>query len=463
MQFQTIYDINQFGFLSHDIPLNLPFEFDEYKEIVNNLNSTDAKYFRHLVEKIGSDPYYPNNYSSILNKFDNSTVKLVYSIFSLIVQKYLWCEGKGKNPQSIPYETGIIWHNSSIILGIPCSCTYASVVLYNCVINEMINKSIIDKVIDGHITIPNFFDLINVSHTITGYKDEVMFYKIHMAIELVGGKFVSEYCDMMLGENSQVYNRDKVLKFLESTSKIISKLNQILGHMFNSCDPNVFWNVLRIFLGGYDNEESFPNGLEILNTGIKLRTKGGSGASSTLIQLLDVCFGISHDSAHAQNLLRAMREYMPAPHTKLLIAMENDYPTMATWTKYFDIETTNQYNKCLNNLGNFRHSHVNMVHKYIVNNLGSKSNNVYGERGTSGIGTEITKYNPKVLFNKLFGYKFSHPIEILLKEFQQSTLGSKIKIIDNDKIKKSYKIPYKVLYMAIPIIIFLWYCLWHWH
>lgn len=99
---------------------------------------------------------------------------------------------KGNQVSILPKQIGIIWVKSSRLLGIETTCSYSSVVLYNCKLNNNFDwVNIIDKEDLGVNEIIEILHNISSIHNLTNTKDEENFYKIHMLIEILGSKFLS--------------------------------------------------------------------------------------------------------------------------------------------------------------------------------------------------------------------------------------------------------------------------------
>lgn len=127
---------------------------------------------------------------------------------------------------------------------------------------------------------------------------------------------------------------------------------------------------------------------------IVLNGTGGSGAQSTLMQMFDQAFEISHDSnPHAKNIIQKMRTYMSGDDRKFLLSLTN-VSFVKIHEKYHNVHgITNKFNKCLEMFREFRSTHVDIVHSYIVQNLrtGTQTNNVHGQGGTSGLVRDVVR------------------------------------------------------------------------
>lgn len=158
--------------------------------------------------------------------------------------------------------------------------------------------------------------------------------------------------------------------------------------MYLSCNPNVFYNILRKYLNGWGSKECgliFENNENKENNqnNQKVKYHGGSAAQSSLIQLFDIIFGIKHKSK-ITSYLQEMRDYMPAEHREFLTKIESDME-INSLNKYVidsnDEDLTNIYNKCIEMMEIFRSKHMGLVHTYILK-MAPEDNKVEGTGGT---------------------------------------------------------------------------------
>lgn len=360
------FDISSYGFLTdpQTIPTDLPPNFDEYVEIVNNISNQDGMYFRSLVDNL--EKGLPHSfYTSKIEGLSYSQKKQIYCVFTFIAQKYVRCMGKGNETTSIPYEIGLVWHAVAKEFKLPCVSSYAALILYNCLKND-----------DG---------TLRSKYAISDLSDELHFYKIHMDIEKAGGELLNA-----LVINNMTSEQESIELF-DLATKTIEEITYILKNMYNGCDPEKFWNHIRIYLAGY------PDGLKVKNTDLEFKFNGGSAAQSTLIQAIDIFVGVEHDSDsdHGIKFLKDQRKYMPEKHQQYLIFLEQKYTNRGNI--YPDSEEILfARNNTLKALTEFRKTHYGIVHKYIVKFTKIESmqhNNVHGEKGAGGmLTTQLEEY-----------------------------------------------------------------------
>ena len=367
---QLIYDVSENGFLGELNTYVLSEEFDIFKEIIDNLNVDDGKNFRKLVTELPqeSQSYYLN----MIKDKNYTEIKKIYNTFTFICQKYIWCCGLEERVQTLPYTIGLIWYFCGKDRVVRPVSTYDALILNNWKLKDS--------------TQPISLENLDVVHVLTGLDDERWFYKIHILIEYVGRNFVND----ILNSEEIFKNKELTIDFFDKTMKMIDECSNILSSIKDKCKPDVFWNIIRIYLSGFEKEQWFPNGIQIENTKIFLKHKGGSGASSPLIQAIDLFFGVEHDTKHASEMVLDMRKYMSFKHRSYLNNIIKNNCTLVEQMKNIeDPEIIEKYNECLKKLIKFRTLHVVVVHRYIITYLDK-----IDEDKKLGKSSELNKNNP---------------------------------------------------------------------
>ena len=448
------YAIGLHGFLGEENNCTLPDKYYlTFGEIINNLHEPDGLKFRQLVHNLPekSQEFYIN---FVEDKTDDQ-IKKIYNDFTFICQKYIWCCGQeeGKLVTSIPYSIGLIWYYCGIHRVVRPVSTYDALILNNWKYKDK--------------TKPMTLENLDVIHSITGTEDEIWFYKIHIMVEYIGRKFVNDIINPEI-----IFETDESsIKFLDDVNTMINDCIKTISKMKNGCKPDVFWNIIRIYLSGFDNKKLFPNGLNIQGTNIYLKHKGGSGASSPLIQAIDSFFEVNHEmnksytfrawneinrlfwmkhkSPDGSELLKDMREYMSFKHRLYLKDIRNSEFSIRKYIndKKYDC-LTDKYNKCLDTLCSFRTCHVKLVRNYIINYLdmidkekknGGTSqldkNNPMGKGGTSSLAKNATS---------------NHALATLLYDISDDVKNMKIKFDKIDYYMNSSFIK-NIDYIVIPV------------
>jgi indoleamine 2,3-dioxygenase len=251
------------------------------------------------------------------------------------------------------------------------------------------------KLIDA--TKPLSLDNVDAIHCCSGTSDERWFFRVHMAIEHIGARVLRQMHDI----EETTATIESTSAFLTVLQDVLVEIRETLAKMRVGCDPENYWNYVRIFLGGYTPENGLPNGLNIRGTEIKdIKFGGGSAAQSSLIQALDEFLGVEHPSARAKEFLTQQRTYMPELHVAYLQALGEHKSLRDNILAYGDEKLTEQYNGVMQTFGKFRATHYGIVHEYVVRFVSAakertesgdfagaaeiNKNNIYGSGGSGG-------------------------------------------------------------------------------
>jgi indoleamine 2,3-dioxygenase len=370
---QSKYDVSEYGFLPSYCYRCLPKQFECYQRVIDNLEETkcNGDDFRDLVKKL---PVYDKKNHSV-QELKLQEVKFLYSILTMVMNRYVWCTGvnDAKKFNKIPAIIAIPLYECSNKLGIVISLTHASVDLWNW---HLINKK-------KRFSLDN----INTNYTITGNLSEQWFYKIMIAIEGIAGNVLITIPNVHKSFN----NNKNLIKQLRIINQCIIDSTNIITRMKDHCNPDFFFNNIRIYLSGSEND-NLPNGviLDLGETKKTIKYAGGSAAQSTLIQVYDAFFGIEH-TGHGLEFLVKMQDYMPEKHRKYL-KMVKGLPSLKDHVQQSTPDVKKMFDKCVNNIALFRKEHLVLVHNYIMKFVGVKkptglkndSKNAHSDKGSGG-------------------------------------------------------------------------------
>lgn len=356
----TDYDISKYGFLPSYCVRSLPSNFSFMKVVLDNLaeDPNDELRIRTVIKSL--EKYDEKKHS--LDNLSTEQVKFMYSFLTMAVQRYVWCNGPGdaRNYDVIPEIIGVPLLKASKILGIVPVLTHAAVDLYN--------WHLIDE------TAPFSLDNIDVNYSMTGNESEAWFYKVMIAIEGVSGPFLNKI-------HREDINEELMVEFIN----VLKDITKIIKRMYEKCDQEFFFNKLRIYLSGSENE-NLPNGLKIEGTSTILKYKGGSAAQSSLIQVFNALLGIENEEK-TKIFLNEMRNYMPEIHRIFIEKIESRYSIRHVVEK--KPELTPLYNEAVDQFARFRNAHLGLVRSYIMHFIPKRSdNNAHGAKGTGGTNPE---------------------------------------------------------------------------
>lgn len=342
------------GFLSGTpTPDSIRPEYDAFLNIASNLPELIKNHqIQYIVDNLP------------LITIDSSTTheeyQLLYSMLCLIQAGYIWHNGEGWHNQSVPASIAVPLNAVSQYFGIPPLLTHLAV--------DLVNWRLIDP--KGEFSLEN----VTTPVTVTGNPSESHFYKVMIVIEYLGTEILNSIIGLLCGQVSVKEN----LKLIDET---MDKFIVTIQQMRRGCDPDFFYNTLRIFLTGWTNETLFPNGMTLEGVSDNVRFSGGSAAQSSIIQVLDIWLGVTHSNG----FLKEMRNYMPKKHREFLSWLEQQ----PNCRQFLLAEgTTDLYNKCIEKLSKFRSNHMGLIHTYILSKAAS-STSAIAKEGTGG--TELAK------------------------------------------------------------------------
>lgn len=334
------YDLSVNGFLPlNPTPSTIRPPYNAFMNIANDLPKLIES---HTIKQVVLNL----ELIEIDNKTTHEEYQTLYCMLTLIQAAYIWHNGEDNHETLVPKQISLPLKTVSEYLGIAPILTHASIDLYNWqYINPCEGMSL---------------DNLKSAFTITGTKTESWFCLIMVYIEYLGRDIISSIVSGNINES--------LLKLSTQLDLIIATLDRMYEH----CDPDIFFNILRKYLTGWTNNILFPNGMLLEGIGIK-RFAGGSAGQSSLIQLFDIFLGITH-----QNTFNIeMRPYMPKGHRQLLIDIETKFNIK----DHLNDSNLELFYTCINKLSKFRSHHIGLVQRYILNK--SKST-VMSTEGTGG-------------------------------------------------------------------------------
>ncbi|XP_049638876.1 LOW QUALITY PROTEIN: indoleamine 2,3-dioxygenase 1-like [Suncus etruscus] len=196
-------------------------------------------------------------------------------------------------------------------------------------------------------------------------------------------------------------DHETLQKALSEIASCLQKALEVFQQIHSFVDPEVFFNVLRIYLSGWKGSDLLSEGL--LYEGVWDTPKkfaGGSAAQSSIFQCFDVLLGIQQDKGEAGDFLQEMRTYMPPAHQNFLRSLETG-PSVREFVLSEDNESLRSiYNKCVQAMVSLRNYHLKTVAEYIVGPASRKSGAKPACEGTSETGNKGTGGTDVLVFLK---------------------------------------------------------------
>ncbi|XP_077980138.1 indoleamine 2,3-dioxygenase 2-like [Glandiceps talaboti] len=190
-----------------------------------------------------------------------------------------------------------------------------------------------------------------------------------------------------------VDDKQCVLQALETVASSLKRMKDALHRIHEKCRPEVFYNVLRVFLMGWDNsafeEAGYPGGL--IYEGISNNPEmclGTSGAQSPSFQFIDAALAVEHNTKH-EKFHENLREYMLPAHRELILALRRGPSIKSYVQSRADDILNNAYEKCIQAMSDLRTCHLQITVRYVIIPLNEaerregRQNNVM-DNGTGG-------------------------------------------------------------------------------
>uniref|UniRef100_A0A8C6US99 Indoleamine 2,3-dioxygenase 2-like n=1 Tax=Neogobius melanostomus TaxID=47308 RepID=A0A8C6US99_9GOBI len=300
----------------------LPDYYEVWMDIACNLT--------HLIESQCMQCEYVKTHREILHHLhSHRELRLAHLALGVITMGYVWQEGQMAPAQVLPRNLAVPYCLLSQKLGLPPILVYADVVLANWKLKD-----------------PN--GNIEVIFSLPGGETCSGFIIVSMLVEKAAGPGIMVCTSTGLGE----------------VTRALKSMKEAFELMHSHVDPTIFHATLRIFLSGWRDNPMLPNGLvyeDISDEPVLL--SGGSAGQSSSIQCFDALLCVRHYDETAAFLAR-MREYMPAPHQRLIHSLSGSLRDFIMPCSNPDL--CRSYNSCITALLDLRNYHINTVAKYVL-------------------------------------------------------------------------------------------------
>ena len=308
----------------------------------------------------------------VIKNNDQRELKLAMAHLSFIAHAYIW---GGTNPEKIlPEVIAKPWVKVSKILGRPPILSYGSYCLDNWYRPNPKEEISLENV----ALLTNFL----------GGVDEDWFVTIHVCIENAASKAVDAATKLSFLKES-----DSIQSYSVHLKEIIASLrevNKIFSRMPEKCDPYVYYHRVRPFIFGTKDNPDLKKGLVYENQFDNKPQfyRGETGAQSSIMPFLDGALGIYHTQDHLRHYLNEMRDYMPPEHKLMIEKVEARSNAKEFIHKSKKLK--NEYNKCLEEIRQFRAMHLEFAATYIHKQ--SQIKNPFGRGGSTITGTGGTPF-----------------------------------------------------------------------
>ncbi|XP_067269128.1 indoleamine 2,3-dioxygenase 1 [Pseudorasbora parva] len=374
-----------YGFILPEPLADLPVHYKPWMDIARNLPELISSHSLRI--KIHDIPLLETHLLQ-----SHRELRLAHLALSMMTMGYVWQEGERETVKVLPRNLSVPFCEVSRRLGLPPILIHADSVLANWKKTDP----------EGPFTMENLELLL----TLPGGESVRGFFLVTLLVELAAVPGLKSILDVING----VHYNDvaMVTKALDVVGQAIDRMKQAFKLMHEYVDPSIFYGVLRIYLSGWKDNPSMPDGLVYEGVHEKpMEFSGGSAAQSSILHCFDELLGVQHEG-NGGDFLRRMRDYMPPSH-KYFIEDISTFPSLRNFVlQQADERLTHTFEQCVARLVDFRNCHINIVTRYITipasrakklraNKQGSvdeldairKAPTALEERGTGGSGIMV--------------------------------------------------------------------------
>lgn len=373
----SYYVSEDLGFILREPLTELPSYYKPWLDIA--LELPELVHSHELRSRVSRMPLLSSQYLQT-----HRELRLAHLALGATTMGYIWQEGEEDTVKVLPRNLALPYWEVSQRLGLPPIFIHADAVLANW------KKRDPDR----------NFDMENLDLVIRLPGGESLrgFFMVTLLVELAAIPALKSIPTVFRGVSCG--HTEAVARALLDISKSIHDMTEALKLMHVYVEPSVFYGVIRIYLSGWKDNPSMPNG--VIYEGVHpepMEFSGGSAAQSSVLHCFDELLGVKHE-AKAGAFLARMRDYMPPAH-KQLIQDISSQPSLRNFVQEQHDEQLNQaFQLCVTKLIELRNYHINMVSRYITvpaararqlrdekestEDMVSKAPTALEERGTGG-------------------------------------------------------------------------------
>ncbi|KAF7694947.1 indoleamine 2,3-dioxygenase 1 isoform X2 [Silurus meridionalis] len=338
------YNISEeYGFALPDPLVELPPYFQPWMEIAGCVSELVSSHsLRSSVHKM------PLLETELLRS--HRELRLAHLALSFITMGYVWQEGEEDKVKVLPKNLAVPYWEVSQRLGLPPILTHADGVLANW------RK----RMPDGPLDIEN----LELLFGFPGGESARGFFLVTLLVELAAVPALKAIPEVISGVCDG--NVSAVTEGLDAISRSVGDIKEALKQMHVHVDPSVFYGIMRIFLSGWKDNPSMPDGL--VYEGVQaepMEFSGGSAAQSSLLHCFDELLGVKHEEKSA-NFLTRMRGYMPPSHRSFIDEISCTPSLRAFVLKQADESLTKAFDGCVAQLVSLRNYHISVVSCFIT-------------------------------------------------------------------------------------------------
>ncbi|XP_039625525.1 indoleamine 2,3-dioxygenase 1 [Polypterus senegalus] len=367
------------GFILPEPLTNLSEYYQPWMEIADKMPFLIKTH--SLREEVNKMPLLDTKY---LNGYKEQ--RLAHLALSFITMGYVWQEGEQGSIKALPQNLAIPFWNVSQCLGLPAILVHGDSALANWKKKDP----------NGPFELEN----LDVIFSFPGEDSAKGFFLVTLLVEMAAVPGIKAAVTSI---NAMIQKDDtKLHQALQDIADSIECMVTALKMMQGNVDPQVFYGVIRIFLSGWRDNPSMPDGLVYEGVHeVPKQFSGGSAAQSSVLHCFDALLGVSH-SGESGNFLNRMQDYMPPSHRQLI----QDIASSPSLQQYIvdsrKPKLQEAFNNCVSQLVKLRNQHIIIVTNFILvpaakardirkkatsnDNILLKAPSALEERGTGGSG-----------------------------------------------------------------------------
>ncbi|KAG5280589.1 hypothetical protein AALO_G00061840 [Alosa alosa] len=336
---------DEFGFVLPEPLEDLPPYYQPWMEIARNVPELIGSHsLRACIQQmplLETDPLQGHR-----------ELRLAHLALSVMTMGYVWQEGENETVRVLPHTLAVPYWSVSQKLGLPPILTHADAVLVNWKKTDP----------QGEFNMEN----LELLFTLPGGKSVHGFFMVTLLVELAAVPGLRAIPQVINGVHQD--NVTMVTRALESISLAIDGMKEALKLMHVYVEPSVFYGIMRIYLSGWKDNPSMPDGLVYESVQVEpMEYSGGSAAQSSLLHCFDELLGVKHEASSGAFLKRMRSHYMPPAHARFIQDISLSRPSLRDFVLERATEPlTAAYEHCVARLVALRNYHINVVSRFIT-------------------------------------------------------------------------------------------------
>ncbi|HVI99704.1 MAG TPA: indoleamine 2,3-dioxygenase [Sphingomonas sp.] len=297
--------------------------------------------------------------------------------YSFLTQAYVW--GEADPSHRLPANLAVPFVGIADALGVPPVMNYAGYVLDNWVR--------IDKA--G----PIVFENLAMHQHFAGGRDEAGFVLTHVAIEAAAGPALDLAVD--IARAAEARDAMAAEAMLHDLAMVWRAICAIFDRMTERCDPVFYFNRIRPYLNGWQDNPAIPEGMVYEGVGRfaerPIAMRGQTGSQSSIVPAMDALFGVTHERDELRAFLEDLHRYR-LPRHRAFIEDLAAASTLRAFARNTGSGLKDAFNTAIQAVAEFRTMHLRFAATYIANQAPTSAGN---DPNVGTGGTPFMKYLKK--------------------------------------------------------------------